>query len=238
MFSTDCSASCEADRQKDANATFTFMRRSAKIREELRATTMLQRESNRATMLQSVSHLMKTKCLCVIVGLVASCAQMTFCHTRSETRCIASETTSRATRTCQHFSDPLLTVCFASFWVTRKWLFSFGNTASRASLTWGMLQSGLDEGMLQSGLDECSTWTCYRGAWTSASSGIFLLQITSWSTRPKKGSLPVCRRAPWTNRSGNGSSSAGKRYRKRGMTCGAVQSLFRKGMIAKGPTTR
>ena len=57
---------------KDVNATLTFMRRSAKIREELRAITMLQRVSNRATMLQSVSHLMKTKCLYVIVGLVAS----------------------------------------------------------------------------------------------------------------------------------------------------------------------
>ena len=55
MFSTDCSASCEAPpplaspsrkfmlhkdgSPKDANATFTFMRRSAKIREELRATS-------------------------------------------------------------------------------------------------------------------------------------------------------------------------------------------------------
>ena len=51
--------------------------------------------------------------------------------------------------------------------------------ASRASLTWGMLQSGLDEGMLQSGLDECSTWTCYSAAWTSASSGIVVLQMKS-----------------------------------------------------------
>ena len=123
-------------------------------------------------MLQSMSNWIKTKCLCVISGLVASCSQMTFCHTRSETRSIASETTSRATRTCQHFSDLLLTICFASFWVTREWLFAFGNTASRASLTWGMLQTGLDEGMLQSGLDECSTWSCSFTAWTSAYSGI------------------------------------------------------------------
>ena len=59
MCSTDCSASCKAPpplaspsrkfmlhkdgSPKDANATFTFMRRSAKIREELRAITMLQR---------------------------------------------------------------------------------------------------------------------------------------------------------------------------------------------------
>ena len=55
MCSTDCSASCEAPpplaspsskfmlhkdgSPKDANATLTFMRRSAKIREELRATS-------------------------------------------------------------------------------------------------------------------------------------------------------------------------------------------------------
>ena len=109
-------------------------------------------------MLQSVSSWIKTPCRTVISGLVASCSQRTFYHTRKKTRSIASETSSRATRTSQGFSDPLLTICFASFWVRREWLFSFGNTASRASLTWGMLQTGLDEGMLQSGLDECLQW--------------------------------------------------------------------------------
>ena len=153
-------------------------------------------------MLQSVSNLMKSKCLCVIGGLVAASSHMTFCHTRSKTRTIASETTSRATRTCQHFSDPLLTICFASFWVTRKWPFSFGNTASRASLTVHgyIVNEWISE--------ECPTWACYRAAWTSASSGIVVLQMTSWSTRPRKVSTPSCRRAPWTNRSGNGSRRA------------------------------
>ena len=133
--------------------------------------------------------------------LLEKISQDTFCHTRSETRGIASETTSRATRTCQGFSDPLLTVCFASFWVTREWLFSFGNTASRASLTvhWYIVDEWIPR---------CSTWACYRAAWTSASSGIVVLQMTSWSTRPRKVSTPSCRRAPWTNRSGNGSRRA------------------------------
>ena len=91
-------------------------------------------EPHRATMLQIVLNPTKTKCLCDIGGLVASCSQMIFCHTRS-------------TRTCQGFSDPLLTIFFTTFSVTREWLFSFGNTASRASLT-----------------VQCSTRACFMAA--------------------------------------------------------------------------
>ena len=62
---------------------------------------------------------------------------------------IASET-----RTSLRFNDPLLTVSFGGLWVTREWLFSFSNTASRESLTkhcaW------------------CATWACYRTAWSNA----------------------------------------------------------------------
>ena len=113
---------------KDASAALNFMRRTAKVREELLPTA-----SDNAT--ERVELIAKTTCLGVISGLLASCSHMTSCHTRSETRGISSKTIPRATRRSLLFSDPGLTICFASFWVTRKWLFSFGNTASRASLT-------------------------------------------------------------------------------------------------------
>ena len=102
-----------------------------------------------------------------------------------------------ATRTSQHINDHLLMACFGCVWVTRKWLCIFGNTASRDSLTCHSSLTVLDMGMR-------STWACYRAAWTSASGGIFLLQITSIPTRAKKVSTPMCRRAPQTNRIGNG----------------------------------
>ena len=105
-----------------------------------------------------------------------------------------------ATRTSQHINDHLLMACFGCVWVTRKWLCIFGNTASRDSLT---CHSPLAPGhVLDMGMR--STWACYRAAWTSASGGIFLLQITSIPTRAKKVSTPMCRRAPQTNRIGNG----------------------------------
>ena len=116
--------------------------------------------------------------------------------------------------------------CFASFWVTRKWLCSFGNMASRASRTPHCIV-----------VDIGPTQACYRAAWTSASSGILLLQMASWSTRPKKISKNSIWQAPKTNSSGNGSRGAGKSYRKCGMPCRSVQPLQSKGIAAKDPTT-
>ena len=155
---------------KDANQTLAFMRSCAAIRD---------------TMLQSVSRynaterveMLKTTCPRVISGLVATYSNMNFCHTRKKTIGLGFGINSMATRSSQGFNDPLLTVCFGGLWVIRKWLCSFGNTASRDSLTC-----------------QChARWACYRAAWTSASCGIFLLQTTSLPTRAKKVPTSRCR---------------------------------------------
>ena len=106
---------------------------------------------------------MKTKCLCVIGGLVAYSSQMTFCHTSGETKGIGSETTSRATRTCQRFSDPLLTL-LRKFLGDKKvafriWQHGIPSIADLPVVYRRRVDSKvLDMAMLQSGLDECLKW--------------------------------------------------------------------------------
>ena len=93
----------------------------------------------------------------------------------------------------------------------------------RQAHTYG-LSSKFDKGMLQSSLD-------------GVCGGMLLSQMISYPTRPKKVSMASGRRAPWTERSGNDSRRAGKRYRKRRRPCGSVQPLRSKGMAAKDHTT-
>ena len=207
---------------KDANATLTFMRRLAKIREELRTTS-----SDNATERVELDKDEVSLCyrrfgrILLTHDLLPQQKRDKRYHLRKN-----GEGDTSLSGFQRSFTDNLL----RKFLGDRKvafliWQHGIPSIADRPLVYNRRLDSKLlDMGMLQSGLDECLQWySC--------------LANHIVATRPKKVSTPSCRRAPWTNRSSNGSRRAGKRYRKRGMPCGSVQPLQSKGMNAKDPTT-
>ena len=191
---------------KDPNETLAFMRRAAKIRKELRDTS-----SDNAT--ERVELDKDEVSLCYLrFGRILLTDDLLSHQKKDKRYCLRNkfDGDTHLTEFQRSVYDSLLRKFLGdkrvAFLIWQHGIPSIADNYRRVD------SKVLDMGILQRGLAEC----------LHASSGILVLQITSWSTRPKKVSTPSCRRAPWTNRSSNGSRRAGKRYRKRGMPCGSV----------------